>query len=264
MAPRQTLVERTAISALGVIAPPPIHVSTPTFDGSLGMLFQCVRDHKVELLEVPLYPICEAYFLYLINLDSTCLDEAAAALAALSYLLERKAWLLLPVEEPEPELSEPLELPTPTAHEYEIAIESLRMWHEERSQLFFRSPEAGPEPYELPLNLDNVCSGDLAKALEKLLRRAKPEAPRILNKPRKSLSDQMRIVIHALSDQWRRLEDLIEEPFTRSEAVYWFLALLELIRLGQAAAQIEGEDVVFARAKPGDRKPEIVAVGQEA
>ena len=52
MAPRQSLVERNPISALGVIAPPPIHVTTPTFDGSLAMLFQCVRDHKIHLLDV--------------------------------------------------------------------------------------------------------------------------------------------------------------------------------------------------------------------
>lgn len=248
MAPRQQLVERPGISALGIVAPPPIHVTTPTFDGSLAMLFQCVRDHKVHLLDVPLYPICEAYFLYLINLDQTNLDEAAAALAALAYLLERKAWLLLPVPDPEPELDEPMELPTPTAHEYHAAIESLRIWHEERAQIFFRSVESGPDPYELPVNLENVSTGDLAMALERLLRRAKPEPVKPLNKPRKSLSDQMRIVLKALSEDWRTLEDMIEEPFTRSEAVYWFLALLELIRLGQAAAQVEDDEVRFARA----------------
>lgn len=249
MAPRQSLVERNPISALGVIAPPPIHVTTPTFDGSLAMLFQCVRDHKVHLLDVPLYPICESYFLYLINLEDACLDEAAAALSALSYLLERKAWLLLPVEDPEPDMvEEMMELPNPTAYEYDLAIESLRVWHEERAQIFFRSPEAGPDTYELPLSLENVSTGDLAKALEKLLRRAKPETVKVLNKPRKSLSDQMRIVLHALSNEWQSLEQLVQDPYTRSEAVYWFLALLELIRLGQAAAQIEGEDVVFARA----------------
>jgi segregation and condensation protein A len=249
MAPRQTLAERTAISALGVIAPPPIHVSTPTFDGSLAMLFQCVRDHKVQLLEVPLHPICEAYFLYLMNLEDACLDEAAAALAALSYLLERKAWLLLPVEDPEPEMAEMIELPTPTAHEYHIAMESLRMWHEERSQLFFRAPDSGPDAYELPLSLENVSSADLARALEKLLLRAKPELVRPLGKPRKSLSDQMRIVLHALKDSWQSLEDMVEDPFTRLDAVYWFLALLELIRLGQATAKVDGEAVVFARSK---------------
>ena len=246
MAPREALAARPSISALGVVEPPPIHVSTPTFDGSLAMLFQCVRDHKVQLLDVPLYPICEAYFLYLINLEDACLAEAAAALAALSYLLERKAWLLLPVEEPEPEIAEILELPTPTAHEYNLAIESLQVWHQERAQLFFRSPEAGPEPYELPLSLESVTSGDLALALERLLRRAKPEPVTPLGKPRKSLSDQMRVVLGKLSDQWRSLEELVEDPFTRSEAVYWFLALLELIRLGQAAAKVLDDQVQFA------------------
>lgn len=248
MAPRQQLAERPTISALGVIAPPPIHVTTPTFDGSLAMLFQCVRDHKVHLLDVPLYPICEAYFLYLVNLDQTNLDEAAAALAALAYLLERKAWMLLPVLDPEPELDEPMELPTPTAHEYQVAIESLRVWHEERSQLFFRSFESGPDPYELPVNLSNVSPNDLALAFEKLLRKAKPEPVKPLGKPRKSLSEQMRIVLHILSGDWRTLEEMIEEPFTKSEAVYWFLALLELIRLGQAAAKLEEDEVRFARA----------------
>src|SRR5579862_9053880 len=102
MAPRATPERHqpTAIAALGVVAPPPILVQTPTFDGSLGMLFQCVRDQKVDLMEVPLAPICEAYFLYLMQSADVQLDEAAAALIALAYLLERKAWGLLPVFEP--------------------------------------------------------------------------------------------------------------------------------------------------------------------
>jgi segregation and condensation protein A len=249
MAPRETLAEKNPISALGVIAPPPIHVTTPTFDGSLAVLFQCVRDHKIDLMDVPLCPICESYFLYLIHLEDACLDEAAAALAALSYLLERKAWLLLPVEDPEPEIVELLELPTPTAHEYELAIDSLRIWHEERAQLFFRTAEIGADAYELPVTLDKVSGQDLARALERLLSRAKPEGVTPLGKPRKSLSEQMRIVLHALSAEWKTLEDLITGEFTRSEAVYWFLALLELIRLGQASVRLEDDDVQFARNK---------------
>jgi hypothetical protein len=59
----------------------------------------------------------------------------------------------------------------------------------------------------------------------------------------------MRIVLHALSTSWQRLEEMVEDPFTRSDAVYWFLALLELIRLGQASAKVAGDEVLFARAK---------------
>jgi segregation and condensation protein A len=229
-----------------VIAPPPIHVQTPTFDGSLATLFACVRDHKVDLLQIPLFPICEAYFTYLLQAQVADLDEAAAALSALAYLLERKAWLLLPVPDPEPEYEEPMELPDPSVHEYKVAMQALLVWQEERDQLFFRSPDAGPDPYELPYSLGNVGVGDLTRALERLLKRAEPESFTPLTKARRSLKEQMQVVLAAMSDEWRTLDVLVPEPFTRTEAVYWFLALLELIRLGQVQARFQGDDVEFA------------------
>lgn len=240
------------ISPLGVIAPPPIHVDSPRFSGSLAMLFACVRDRKVDLLDVPLAPICEAYFEYLIHSGEPDLDEAAAALAALAYLLERKAWALLPVEEPEPEADDALALMPPTVHEYEAAIEALKRWQEVRERLFFRPHDAGPNPYELPFQLGNVTTGDLARAFERALSRAVPTPFDSPVKPRRSLSDQMRIVLGALGEEWKPLEHLMPAPFTRTDAVYTFLAVLELIRLGQATLRLADGEVVFAR--PGARR----------
>lgn len=249
MAPRHELAERKErISALGVIAPPPIHVQAPSFDGSLAMLFTCVREHKVDLLDIPLFPICEAYFEYLMRCEVQNLDEAAAALSALAYLLERKAWLLLPVPDPEPDYEESMELPEPTSHEYRAAMEALALWQDERDRLFFRSPEAGPDPYELPYTLANVSPTDLALAFERLLKKAHPEPFETLSKPRRSLEDQMEFVISVLSEEWQTLERLVPTPFTRTDAVYWFLALLELIRLGRVAARLSEDDVEFSRA----------------
>jgi segregation and condensation protein A len=248
MAPRHTPEERRSIPALGVIAPPPIHVETPTFDGSLGALFACVRERKVDLLQIPLFPVCEAYFLYMLGVHDADLDEASAALGALSYLLERKAWLLLPSPDPEPVLEEPLELPAPSSAEYRFAIEALRTWHEERSSLFFRSPDAGPDLYELPFTLGAVSVGDLARAFERMMRKAHPDPIEPLRTKRKSLEDQMRQVLAKVDLNWRSIDRIFEPPFTRSELVYWFLALLELIRIGAVLARVEGDNVEFARA----------------
>lgn len=236
------------VPALGVITPPPIQVECSAFTGSLAMLFTCVHERKVDLLEIPLFPICEAYFLYLMGLSSQNLDEAAAALMALAYLIERKSWALLPTPEPEPEEEEEFAMLAPTAHEYQVAIEALRMWHEERERFFFRQADSGPDPYEVPFVMDDVTPADLARALERLLRKASPEPVRPLNKARRSISDQMVVVLRALSSEFRALEDMVPEPFTREDAVYWFLALLELIRLAQARVKLDGEDVLFARA----------------
>lgn len=247
MAPRAT-PEIQQIAALGVVAPPPIKVQTPTFDGSLGLLFQCVRDHKVDLMDVPLAPICEAYLMYLVNSPDVELDEAAAALIALAYLLERKAWGLLPVAEPAPELEDAPELPDPTIGQFGAAIEALNIWHEQRNKAFFRTSESGPEPYEVPYQLHDVSPADLARAFSRVLERAKPDSFAPLGAPRKSLAEQMAIVLMSLAKEWLSLDVLIPVEVTRTEAVYWFLALLELIRLGQASVRLRDDDVEFARA----------------
>lgn len=248
MAPRTAAPVRAdeRLSPLGVIAPPAIHVESPRFTGSLATLFTCVKERKVDLLDVPLFPICEAYFAYLIEAAIEDLDEAAAALAALAYLLERKAWALLPTPEPEPESDEALELLMPTSHEYKAAIEALREWQEEREKRFFRPQEAGPDPYELPFVLGNVSINDLARALERVLQRAEPEPVQPLGKPRRSLSEQMSIVLKRLSGDWVGLEQLLDERFTRADAVYSFLAVLELVRLGQISLRLKDDTVQFA------------------
>jgi chromatin segregation and condensation protein Rec8/ScpA/Scc1 (kleisin family) len=240
---------KAAISALGVVSPPPIHVSSPSFDGSLALLFTSVRERKIDLQGVPLFPVCEAYFEYLITHVDADLDEAASALSALAFLLERKAWGLLPTPDPEPEQDEPLELVPPSVQEYEAAIEALKIWHSERERRFFRVDEPSPDSYEVPVVLGEVSAMDLARAFERLLKRAQPEPMESPSKARKSLSDMMGLVLKSLSTTYRPLENLIEEPFTRSDAVYWFLALLELIRLDQAKVKLENEDVMFARAR---------------
>jgi segregation and condensation protein A len=250
MAPRKQTnnPELPQISALGVVAPPPIQVQTPTFEGSLGMLFQCVRDHKVDLMDVPLAPICEAYFMYLMGSTTVELDEAAAALTALAFLLERKAWALLPVVQPEPELEEPLSLPAPTVQQYDLAIQALELFSRERAKSFFRSFESGPDPYEVPFTLKNVSAADLAAALERVMRRAKPDTFESLSAPRLSIAQQMAVVLKGLAKEFSSLNMIIPDEVTRGEAVYWFLALLELVRLGQVNVRTTQDDVEFARA----------------
>ncbi len=242
-------VRSDSVTALGIIAPPPIRVTTPTFDGSLANLFQCVRERRIELRDVPLLPICEAYFEYLLASPTIHLEEAAAALTALAYLLERKAWaILLSWEQAEIGIEGALELPEPTVNEFDVAIEALVQWQQERSRQFFRTTGGGPDPYEVPYVLDEVALPDLARAFERLLARASPEPIESLARPRKSLAEGMAAVLLALSATPRRLEDLLRPPYTRSDAVLWFLALLELIRLGRVLVTTLDGEALFAQA----------------
>lgn len=253
MAPRSETLESLdrpshSVTALGVVAPPPIHISTPVFDGSLAMLFSCVRDHRVDLLDIPLAPVCEAYFHYLLNLPDADFDEAAAALAALAYLLERKAWLLLPQEEPEPDAYEDSYEPEPSSiGDFAMAMEVLTAWQEERAEWYFRSPDAGPGTYELPYQLANLSAADLSRAFQRVLDRAVPQDMPLLSKPRRSLNEEMQVVLDRLNGQWQSLTSVFGESATRTDCVYWFLALLELVRQGDAEVKVLDEEPVFAR-----------------
>lgn len=234
---------------LGVFNPPEIHVESPAFTGSLGLLFACVRERKIDLLDVPLAPVCEAYFRYLLANCENDLESAAVALAALSYLIERKAWLLLPrtEEDVEPEGEDLLDMVEPYVQEFAPAIHDLLERQADRDLLFFRTPDPKATGYELPFDTHEVTPFDLAKAFEKLLAKAKPDPVQPISKPRRNLSDQMVVVLKVLPNDFKPLDEIVVGEFTRSEVVWWFLALLELIRLGQALVKIEDGEVLFAR-----------------
>lgn len=237
-------IQDPAIHALGLIAPPPLHIECEAFQGSLSLLFDCVRAHKVDLREVPLYPICAAYLEYLMGQEEAELEASAAALTALAYFLERKAFDLLPSNEPEPEIEDDPEPLEPTAHLYQPIVEELRERESSSTAIFYRN--GGQSAYELPFDLSDVTAFDLGRVLQKLLNKANPTV-NPLGKPRRSLIEQMKIVLSVLTTEPRSLEDLIEEPFDRIEAVWWFLSLLELIKLRQVNIVNSEEAVRFAK-----------------
>jgi len=231
----------------GLVAPPPIHFESPAFTGSLVALFRLAREARIEMSEVATLPICEAYFSYLASSPDASLDEAAAALAILAYLVERKAWTLVPRPDTEPDAHEGASEPTlPTSDRYEPIIAALRQGHEERALLFFRTAEADPEGYEVPLDLGSVGPGDLARAFERLLRRAVQTPAPEATTPRVSLQEIMRGLMRRLTPSGTPLVEMFEPGFTRGDAVVGFLALLELVRLGQAKIVLKESEVVFA------------------
>lgn len=239
---------QAVVGPLGVTAPPDIHIACEAFEGSLGALFLCVHDRKIDLLDVPMAPICEAYYHYVLATTDTDLEQAAVALAALAYLLERKAWALVPTEDDEEPDDDALSIAAePYVHLFDPAVRNLLERREERERLFFRWSEQFHQPYELPFDTSDIQIGDLAGVLERLLARAVPDTMEPLSKPRRSLAEQMLVVLRALPMEFASLDAIVVGEFTRGEVVWWFLALLELIRLGQARVQVTETDVLFAR-----------------
>lgn len=237
-------VQPDALTPGGVAVPPPLKIDSPTFQGSLATLFHLARDGRVDLSGIPLLPVCIAYLEYIHEGGAQNVDEAGAALLALAYLVERKAWSLLPIADP-PEPEELPELPEPTAHEFALAVDALDENYRKRAQMFFRTETAEGADYEIPIEISHLTTAHLARALERILSRAVPLVIERLQRPRPSLAEVMRSVLERIRAAEHRLgfEHLLPEPFTRLDAVFVFLAVLELLRVGQIRAVIDGEEI---------------------
>lgn len=234
------------LSPAGIAAPPPLRVQSDAFEGSLVTLFHLVRDGRIDLSGIPLAPVCSAYTEYLETTGIEDMDAAGAALLALAYLVERKAWSLMPIADPPPPQELP-ELPDPTVHEYARAVDLLEEWHRERGRLFFRSAEPS-DTYEIPFDIGKIKPEDLARALDRILNKAKPIDVTPLGKPRPSLAEVMKSVMAKVRDLGQtNIEALLPDEYTRLDVVFVFLGLLELLRIGQLTAEMKNNDILFSR-----------------
>jgi len=242
-----TLARHDGGEALGLIAPPDLQIESDGFTGSLGTLFKLAREHRIDLANVAIAPICASYWVYVLECRDHDLEPAAVALVALAYLVERKAWGLLPTNVPEPEEAEELAPLEPWVAEFTDAILALSEKADERDALYFRASDPRDQ-YELPMDFESVDATALALALQRLLERAAPDPPGHTQKPSRSLSDVILVVMGELTPSFRELGEMLPDGYTRTDCVWWFLALLELMRLGQARAKVEDGLAMFCRA----------------
>jgi segregation and condensation protein A len=73
------------------------HVEVPTYSGPLEVLFQLVSSHEVDILDVPLAPVVDAFVAALRSRREECsIDELSEFLLYAALLLELKSQRLLP------------------------------------------------------------------------------------------------------------------------------------------------------------------------
>ncbi len=248
--PSHTLQKRSHVSALGLVEPPPIVVECSAFQGTLATLFLLVKDGRLNLAEIPLAPICQAYFEYLVGAPDHSLNEAASALAALAYLLERKAWGLLPSEEEEPETEEfssDFNL-TASIGDFDTCIRALLVYKGDRDKLFFRSEINQELIFPPELELEDLSVVDLAKAFRDILEKAAPDPTPPMLRERRNLAEVMKEILLRLHSGWQGLSYLLPASYTITDAVYCFLAILELIKIGQVKVEMKESGAVFARS----------------
>ncbi|MCX7733066.1 MAG: segregation/condensation protein A [candidate division WOR-3 bacterium] len=228
------------------------------FEGPVELLLYLVRKNELDILDIPIARLTDDYLAMLRNSTALNLEVAGDFLTMAAVLVRLKVRALLPRTEEE-DLSTPqvsLEQILDAYRQFQSAARLLARREAEQRQRF---PRRGESPPVARAEGEDIAV--LTRAFSRLLARLKPE-PRLTITPR-----EIRI-----EDKIEGLRQLLEERAvvefeeavsgaTLGEIVVTFLALLELVRLGEVRVEQQEE---FGPIRLMRREPENLTPVSEA
>ena len=260
------------------IALPPLRAGEPPFEGPLDLLLHLVKEHQVDLFDIPIARITESYLATLQAMRELDIDVAGEFLAMAAQLVLMKSKLLLPRTEVAEDAQAEDAGVDPRAElvrrlleyqKYRAAGEELGRHDILDRDVFARRARAAPVPQpEGPDGLAEVSVFKLIEALDRALKNARPEVAHEVATDRLTITDAISRVAEVLRARGRvSFEDLLvgdERQHTRAGVIATFLAILEmaklkLIRIFQAPADEAGpgsEIVVEAKETLGEGVPD--------
>jgi segregation and condensation protein A len=217
-------------------------VKLEMFEGPLDLLLHLIREHQLDILDIPIARITEEYLRYLTLMQELDLDVAGEFLLMAATLIHIKSKMLLPPEEAAE--GEVVEEEDPRAElvdrllqykKFKEAAQTLGLLEAEQMLLHQRGAPALELEVEGPLS---VSLFELLRAFRDVLRRA--EAPAALEITPEELNVGQRIVLlldRLAAESPIEFTGLFAGATRRGEIIVTFLALLELLRRRLATAR---------------------------
>jgi segregation and condensation protein A len=261
------------------VALPPLRPGEPPFEGPLDLILHLVKEHEVDLFDIPIARITESYLATLEALRELDIDVAGEFLHMAAQLALMKSKLLLPRTEVAEDASGAEDAGVDPRAElvrrlleyqkYKAAGEELGGRDILDRTVFVRRARAErPALPEGPEGLADVSVFKLIEALDRALANARPDTTHEIEADRLSISDAIARVADVLRLRRRAtFDDLLAGPaerrHDRAAVIATFLAILEmaklkLVRITQAPLDDAGtgaEILVEARDTLGDDVP---------
>ncbi len=255
---------------------PPARPGEAPFEGPLDLLLHLVREHQVDIFDIPIARITEAYLATLKTMQEMDIDVAGEFLHMAAQLMLLKSKLLLPRTEVAEDAEAAEEQGDPRAElvrrlleyqKYKAAAEELARHDILDRDVFARKVRtpAVPQP-DGPDGLAEVSVFKLIEALDRAVQNARPTLGPVVEADRLSITDAISRVAEIL--RVKRRVNFVELLLDaggggRASIIAAFLAVLEmaklrLLRVFQETADAVGagaEILVEARDTLGDGTP---------
>lgn len=212
------------------------------FEGPLDLLLYLIREHEVDIYDIPISLVTQQYLQYLELLKLLDLEVGSEYLLMAATLLRIKSKMLLPrrADEEEEEGADPREELVQRLLEYRQFKEAAGVLNEHQDRnadVFYHPPAEHPvEDLNGVETLDTRLAGnlnlwDLLQAFKFTLDRAKDDFDRTVERETLSIEDRMDDILDHLKRQKNLFfSALFQEDLSRPFLIITFLALLELIR----------------------------------
>lgn len=227
-----------------------IEFKLQVFEGPLDLLLHLIEKNKVDIYDIPIAEITDQYLEYVNNMPKDDLDLASEFLVMAATLIDIKSRMLLPkeVDEDGEEIDPRAELVEKLIEYkmYKLAAQELRDMQVYAGKSLYKEPTIPDEvkKYEPPVDLDKLLKDvDLSKLndiFQMVLRRQVDKIDPVRSKFGKiemeevSLPEKMNYVSTQIKKQKRcSFKQLLEKQSSKMEIVVSFLAILELIKIGQ-------------------------------
>jgi len=224
------------------------------FDGPLDLLLFLINKEKIDIKDIFVSQITDQYISLVRGASDLDMDEATDFLVMAATLLEIKSRAMLPrppkVEEGEEDPEAALIRQLEEYKRFRETADAMKQFEKAAGNLFTKLPEEYPLPPQ-ETELVGLTLEGLTAAFLRIWQRkpAAPEEPGEVNHyaPRDIRRDEHNVqdcMLTLLKGMRRKDRMTFEEAFsaapTKEEVVTLFLALLELLKLGETHIEQEG------------------------
>jgi segregation and condensation protein A len=217
---------------------PGVMVKLERFEGPLDLLLHLIKRDEIDIYDIPIAHIMKQYLAYIELMRALDLDIAGEFLVMAATLMRIKSKMLLPTpavgeEEDEGDPREELVQRLVEYRQFKEAAGTLKEKEEERRHLFERGMVPGDDEAG-PLPLAPATLFDLLDALNRVMARLPEQNVYEVQAELYDVDDKMSLIAKLTAERGSiSFVGMLTRCRSRSEMVVTFIALLELIKLGQ-------------------------------